>query len=176
MAETAAIIGLVGSAVSGITGFIGARQQAAATSEAANYQSQVARNNQTIASQNAQQQSQAAAIQAQNADLKNRAIEGGILASQGASGIDIASGSSDDVRRSARQVGRLDTETIYSNALNNVRSSLQQSRNFGAQSQLDAFQAKTSAPNFLTGAGSLVGGASSFADKWLRYQTSFGSV
>lgn len=176
MAETAAIIGLIGSAVSGITGFIGAQQQASATSAAANYQSQVARNNQIIAAQNAQQQSQTAAIQAQNQDLKNRAIEGGILAQQGASGIDMGSGSSEDVRRSARQVARLDTETIYSNALNQVRSSLDQSRNFEAQSRLDAFQAKTTAPTLFTGLGSLVGGASSFADKWLRYQTNFGSV
>jgi hypothetical protein len=168
--ETIAIAGLIGSAISGVTGFIGAQQQAAATSEAANYQAQVARNNEIIAAQNAQYAAQAGATQAQAQDLKNRATVGGILASQGASGIDIESGSSQEVRRSAAQLGRLDTETIYSNALQTARSNMAQASNFGAQAKLSDFTARNArSAGLLSGFSSLLGGASSFSEKWMKY-------
>lgn len=168
--ETLAIASLVGTAVSGVTGFIGAQQQGAAAEASAKYQAQVARNNETIAAQNAQYSAAAAGTQAQANDMKERATLGGILAAQGASGLDVDGGSSRDVREAARRIGRLDTETIYSNALQSARSSLTQATGFEAQSRLSDMQAKNSSNN-LAAFGSLLGGATSFSDKWLRYRT-----
>ncbi len=50
---TASILSLGSTLIGGVTSFIGSQQQAAATRDAANYQAQVARNNQIIAQQNA---------------------------------------------------------------------------------------------------------------------------
>lgn len=169
--ETLVIASLASSVVSAGIGFMGAQQQAAGQEAAANYQAQVAKNNQVVAAQNAQYASQAAAIQAQSKDFQNRAKQGGILAAQAASGIDVGSGSSAEVRQSAEQLGKLDTETIYSNALQTVRGDVQQSKNFEAQSQLDTLTARNArSAGTWQSFGSLIGGASSFSDKWARYQ------
>src|SRR3954462_5215977 len=93
-------LGLIGSLVSGVVGFVGQMQQASAQQDAAKYQAAVARNNQIIAQQNASYASAAGAAQAQAQDRKNAAIAGSILAAQGAGGIDVESTSSKEVRDS----------------------------------------------------------------------------
>lgn len=170
--ETLAIASLVGSVVSGAVGFMGAQQQAGAQEASYKYQAQVARNNEVVASQNAAYASAAASNRAQAQDYKNRAVIGGLEAQMGASGLDLESGSSREVRDAARQIGRLDTQTIYSNALMEARGTQQQARNFGAQAGLDEFSASNaSRAGTIAGISSLIGGASSFSDKWLRFQT-----
>src|SRR5678815_1728656 len=106
-----AALSLIGTAVSGITGFLGSMQQASAAKASANYQAAVARNNQIIADQNAARTAQAGRVQAQSKDFRTRAIVGQIDAAEGASGIGLESESSQDVRRSAQQLGRFDAQT-----------------------------------------------------------------
>lgn len=166
----APVLGLVGSVASGLFGFMGAMQQGEAAAGAARYQAQVARNNEIIATNNAQYAAQAGANRAQAQDLKNRAVMGQIEAAQGASGIDFGSETSEDVRRSARALGRLDTQTLYNNALLNVRNAQAQATGFRAQAGLDEFEARNAKSGaMLKGLGSLLGGATSFADKWQSY-------
>ena len=177
----APVLGLVGSAASGLFGFMGAMQQGQASAAASKYQAQVARNNQIIAANNAQYATEAGGTRAQAQDFKNRAVYGQIEAQQGASGIDMDSPTSTDVRSSARQIGRLDTETIYNDALLRANQSLAQAGSFGAQAGLDTFEAKNAeSAGLMKGFGSLLSGASSFSDKWLRYQNAgvsgFGSI
>lgn len=166
-----AALGLAGTAIGGITSFIGTQQTASANAAAANYQAQVARNNAIIARQNADYASAAGAAKAQAQDFKNRAAQAELLTAQAASGIDIASPSSTDIRSSQADIGRLDTETIYSNAQQTVRSEEQKSQNYTSAAGLyesQAANAKTA--GLISGFGSLVGTATSFGDKWLRYQ------
>lgn len=168
--EVIAIAGLVSSVASAGMGFLGAQQQASASAAASRYQAQVARNNEIIAANNAQYAAQAGAVRAQTQDFKNRAVMGTLEASQGASGIDFESGTSEDVRRSARQVARLDTTTLYNNALLQANQALVQGSNFRAQAGLEEFEARNAKSAGLTkGFASLLGGASSFADKWTKY-------
>lgn len=181
MAAAAPIIGLVGSVASTGFGFLGAMQQGEAASNAAKYQAQVQRNNEIIARNNAQYQTQAGAARAQANDLKNRAMLGSLEAAQGASGIDFDSDTSEDIRTGARQIARLDTQTLYNNALLQANASLSQASNFSAQAGLSDFEARNASSSALMkGFGSLLGGASSFADKWSRYQNvgvqGFGSI
>jgi hypothetical protein len=165
-------LSLVGSAVSGIVGAVGAVTSGIAQSNAARYQAGVARNNEIIAQQNAQYSAAAGGVGAQRQDMKNKAVLGAIEAGQGASGIDTGVGSPVTVREGAANVGRLDTETVMSNALAQTRSYTAAASNFEAQSQLDTMTAKNATTAGVLGAGSsLLGGASSFSDKWLRYQT-----
>jgi hypothetical protein len=169
---TLGIASLVGSVISGVTGAVGAIQQGAANADAARYQAGVARNNQIIAQQNATRSAQAGAVQAQNRDFRTRAVVGQIEAGQGAGGIDVASGSSKEVRDSAQQLGRFDAQTVFDNAMLTARSEAAQATNFGAQADLDTMRARNaSTSGAIGGFGSILGGATSFADKWLKFQT-----
>src|SRR5262252_1875935 len=167
---TLGVISLGMTAVSGVMGFMGAQEQASAQAAAANYQAQVAQNNAIINNQNAARAAEAGRAQAQATDFKNAARSGAILAAEGASGIDVGSGSSTEVRQSAQQLGRLDTQTVMDNAMRQVRAYQVAATSDTAQAQLDTFeaeQAKTA--GMIQGFGSIVSAASSFADKWTRY-------
>jgi len=169
--ETLAIASLAGSVISGGIGAIGAQQQASASAASSQYQAQVARNNAIIAANNAQYSTEAGATRAQAQDFKNRTVMGQIEASQGASGIDYDSPTSDRVRRSAANLGRYDTETLYNNALLQANAGLAQSTSQTAQAGLDEFAAKNARVAGTIGSfGSILGNAFSFSDKWLRYQ------
>src|SRR5215204_2345344 len=109
-------IGLAFSAISGIVGAFGAMQQASASAQASEYQAQVAKNNETIARQNAEYAAAAGEASAQNQDFKNRAQLGAIEAAQGASGIDLSSDTLRQVREGAGNVLRLDTANVMANA------------------------------------------------------------
>lgn len=171
-ASTLAIASLVTTAISGTVGAVSAISSASAQADSARYQAAVARNNQTIATQNAQQAAQAGAVAGQARDLRTRATLGAIQAAQSASGIDTGTGTNKEVSDSAVELGRLDTSTIISNAMQTSRAYTAQGANFGAQSELDQATARNATTAGVVGAGtSLLGGASSFADKWLRYQT-----
>lgn len=171
-ASTLAIASLVTTAVGATVGTVSAISSASAQAGAARYQAAVARNNQTIATQNAQQAAQAGAVAGQSRDFRTRATLGAISAAQSASGVDSETGSSKEVMESAQELGRLDTSTIISNAMQTSRAYTAQGANFGAQSALDEATASNATTAGVVGAGtSLLGGASSFADKWLRYQT-----
>lgn len=168
---TLAVVSLASTAIGGVTSFIGSQQSATAASDAANYNAAVARNNQVIASQKAQYEVQAGRVAAQNQDFQNRAKLGAITAAQGAGGIDLDSTSSKEVRDSAAQLGRLDTSTVMNNALVRAYGSNAEATNFGAQAGLDTMQAKNAqTAGTFAGFSSLLGGASQFSDKWLRFQ------
>lgn len=164
------VLSLIGTAVSAVTGFVGSMQQASATKDAAEYQAAVARNNQIIAQQNAERSAQAGRVQTQNQDLRTRAVIGQIDAAQGASGIDIDSTSSKDVRESAQQLGRFNAQTTLDNAMLPARAQQVQAVNFGAEAGLQQQKADSINP-FTAGLGSLFTGVSSFADKWTKFKS-----
>jgi len=166
-----ATLALAGTAVSAVTGAVGAISSAGAQSAQANYQAQVARNNQQIAAQNAAYVAQQGAVRAQTEDMRNRQILGAIGAAQAASGVDIGTGTPVQVRRGAEQVGRFNTESIYQQDLLRSIGYTEQSQAYGAQAAADAAAARSARTAGYIGAGSsLLGGASSFAAKWARFQ------
>jgi hypothetical protein len=157
-------------AVGGIaSSVIGGGMNAMARSQSANYNAQVARNNQTIANQNASLSLQQGQQQEENQRLKTGEQIGSIVAGQAASGVNPNTGSALNVRASAAEVGELDAETIRYNAGLKARDLLYQGSMYGAQAQLDSSQGEWGVAN------SLLSGASSVAGKWLSYQQS-GSV
>lgn len=163
-------IGLAFSAISGIVGAIGSLQQASAAKAAAEYQSQVARNNETIARQNAQYAVAAGEAQAQAQDMGNRAKLGVIEAAQSASGIELDSPTLRQVREGSAQVLRLDTANVMANAALRARGYETQASKFAAESDLARMRARSSS-GYIGAFGSLLSGASSFSEKWARYQT-----
>jgi hypothetical protein len=159
MAALAPVIGLIGTGVSAI-GAIGAGQQQRA---AANYQSQVALNNQTIAYQNANYAAAAGETQSYNQGLKQRSTAGAIRATIGAGGIDVNTGSAAKVQESQQELGLQDVEQVRQNAALQTYGYRTQASNFGAQSTLDTAEGKFDAEaGWLKGIGGLVSGVSKF--------------
>jgi hypothetical protein len=77
-----------------------------------------------------------------------------------------------DVREGAENVLRLDTANIAQNAALRARQYQAQATDYEAQATLDERKASdATSAGYLTAAGSLLSGASSFADKWTRYTT-----
>lgn len=101
------------SAISAITN---ALSESAATRAQGQYESSIADTNARIASVQSRQALEAGDMQASRQNLKTQSIIGSERAAQGASGIDVASGSSALVRASTGGVGAVDELTIRNNA------------------------------------------------------------
>ena len=158
-------------AASTLVSAIGGMKQGAAASSAAKYQAQVARNNATIAQQNAEYASQAGETAAQAQDFKARSALGSIRAAQSASGLSLASPSLQDAYEGSAQIYRLDTANIVQNAALRARAYEAQGTEYMAEADLQERKASDSqSAGLLSAGGSLLSGASSFADKWARYK------
>lgn len=151
---------------------IGAIGQSEAASSAANYQAQVARNNQMIADQNAQfaleqgQQQQTAKQQQTAQQISAERAE------TAASGIDPNNGSAARIQGSTAALGKLDADTIANNAARTAWGYRNQGASFGAEAGLLQSQASSAAAGGALGAfSSIIGGASSVANKWKIYQS-----
>lgn len=168
--ETLAAVSLAGSAGSGILGAFGASSKADADAATYEYKAGVARNNAILAQRNADMATQEGAQGAQTNDLKTKNLVATQLVTQASNGLDVGSGTNVALRESADAIGHLDTMTILHNALKKSVGYKSQASNFLAEEQLD----RASADNARTAgdfavATSLLGGATSFSDKWAGY-------
>lgn len=101
------------SAISAITGAI---MQSSAMRAAGDYQASIAATNAKIAGIQEKQALEAGDVEASRQNLKTQATIGAIKAAQGASGTDVASGSSAIVRSGVAGAGAIDELTIRNNA------------------------------------------------------------
>lgn len=162
---------MMGMAVAGagITA-AGKYSQGQATANNAAYQAQVAANNAKIAKQNEELEVESGEISAANSEMKTRARVGATLAGQGASGVDVNSGSFVGVRAGEAELGELDALTIRSNAARRAYGYAVQATQDTAQSGLletESAQAKKAAP--WTAAASLLSSASSIGPKYAMF-------
>lgn len=166
-AGTAAAIAAVAGIASAAVSYMGAQSAASAASKNANYQAQVAANNQQIAEQNAKYATEAGTAKAEAQSLKGAAASGAIKAAIGANSVDVNSGSAVDVQETQKEINALDTQTVENNALLQAYGYRSQATNFGAESQLQAQEAsQAGTAGDLAGAGSLLSGASSVGFKY----------
>ncbi len=166
---TLAGVSLAGSAGGGILGAFGAQQSGAAARQMYQYQSGIAMMNRQINLQNADWAIASGESQAVNAGMKARAIGGQIRAAQGASGIDVGSGSSEDVRAGQKLVSDIDVSNIRTNAARVAYGFQTKAATDEAQANLYQM-AGTNAEEAgrIKALGSLVSGAASVSDKWLQ--------
>lgn len=163
IATAALIVGTVGAATSAYGVYSGGQ----ASKRAAAYQAQVARNNSLIAESNARYAEEAGAAQAQATSLKGAAVGGKIKAAQAASNVDVNTGSAVNVQQSARQAEKLDTETVFNNAMLHAYGYRANATNFTAQAGLDELAGENAATGAEIGAvGSLLSNASSLGFRW----------
>lgn len=151
---------------SSVLGAAGAGLQGAASVESGMYRAQVARNNQTIANDNANFAVTRGNQQAMVSQLRTGQVEGAQRAGFGASGVDVNSGSALRTQQDTARVGDIDATTIRQNAQRSAWGYTNQGRSFGAEAGLDEMTGAAGAMR------SLVGGASDFASKWSQWQQS----
>lgn len=162
-ATMALVAGVAGAGISGV----GAVEGGAAAANAANYRAQVASNNAIIAKQNADYAIEAGRAAATTQSLKGAARGGALKAGQGASGVDLNSGSAVDVRVSNKEANVLDTETVMNNAELQAYGYNAKATGFEAESKLDKLTAEQAPIGADIGAaGSLLSSASSLGFKW----------
>lgn len=138
----------------------GAGISAVGSIESGLYAGQVAKNNSTIATQNANYAREAGSEQATAQSIKGAAEGARIKTAQAANGVDVNSGSAVDVQEGQRETSRLDAETVLNNADLSAYGYTTQANNFDAQSQQDV------AGGIFDAAGTLLGSASSIGGKW----------
>lgn len=163
------VITVVATVAGTVIGAVGQMQQQAAAQAQANYQAQVAENNQIIARQNAQYARQAAEAQVQRQNEKTAAMVGAIRAAQASNNLDVNTGSALEVQSSAEALGQLDAVSIREAGERQARAFENQGRGFADQAGLYGMQASAAAPSALSLFGSVLGGTGAVADKWLRY-------
>lgn len=148
-----------------------AKQQGAAGYQSGMYQAMVAAQNAKIAMQNANYAVGEGEQIATKYGLGAAAQMGQIKAAQGASGLDVNSGSAKQVQESQQTVTKMDMDTIRNNAAKTAYNYELQATQALSQSKLDVAgaQNKLAAGNIAAEA-SLVSGAGSVADKWLAGQ------
>jgi hypothetical protein len=106
----------MGMAISVLADAAGALESAYGAKESAAYQAEVARINAGTAGWNAKQTMQAGEVAAANKGLQTRAQIGAMKAGQGASGVDVNTGSALDTRVGTSAIGMTDARTITSDA------------------------------------------------------------
>jgi hypothetical protein len=170
-AGTIAAISLAAAAASSAVAAVGSIQSANAQSNAAKYNASVANNNATIAEQNAQLAAKSGEAQAEQQQMKTRALVGGIKANQAAGGVDVDSGSATDVRSSASELGELDAINIRASAARQAYGYQTQAEGFKSQSTLDVYEGQQDVISGEIGAGStLLGGVSSGTSSFSKFQ------
>jgi hypothetical protein len=162
-----AIAGLALSAASAAVGAVGAMNSAKAQQENANYQAEVAKNNQTIAAQNAEYSIQAGNAKAEDESLAGRARQGAVVAALAANGLDVNSGTPSAIEKTEKETDALSASRVVDASQLQAYGYRTQGSNFGAQAGLDtaeAGQAGTAGELGLT--GGLLAGASSVASNY----------
>lgn len=175
VAANAGTIGTIASLAGAGISALGSIQQGKAAAASANYNAQMAANNAAIQRQNSSFAAQEGTANTEAASMKARAEYGAIKANQGASGVDVGSGSSVDVRSSARELGQLNALTVRSNAARQAYGYQTAAMNDEAQSGLDKSQAANASTAGYIGAGStLLGGIGSTASNYATFKNKGG--
>lgn len=162
---------LAATALAAVTSAYGSYQQGKANQAMYNYQAQVAQNNQTIANQYANYETQKGQVLEQQKRIETGEREGAIRAAVGASGLRIDSGSPLRLQEDTARLGELDAQTIRANANAAAYGYKVQGMNFAAQASLDETAASNASRFGALGAfSSIIGGASQFGSQWATFK------
>lgn len=148
-----------------------------AQDKAYQYKAGVAQLNQQVAKQNADYYRKAGEVEAEKSGFASRWREGNIKAGQGASNIDVNSGTSSMVQDSQKEIGRWDQATIRSNAARRAYGAEVEGINYSAQANIDRMAGANAArAGGISAVGTLLGTAGSVAGKWTQASGAFGSA
>lgn len=165
-----AILSVATTAVSTGVGVMGAMQEGKAAKQAAEYNAKVSRQNAEIARQNADWVGSEGEQRAATSELRNRQRAASIKTNQAAAGIDIGGGSAKDVQESQAITGRLDTDTIRSNAARQAYGYQTDAVSQGAKADLETVRGKNAKKAAYLNAGTtFLGGVGSAGSSYSEY-------
>jgi hypothetical protein len=168
LAVTGIVVAGIGVGISAYSAIQAGNAQQAAS----DYQAQVAANNATIASYNANAAIATGNQQLQAAQEQAAQHQGMIRAAFGAGGIDLDSGSSLRDQQGVAQVDTLNQETITSNAARSAWNFQNQGSNFSSTAMLDTQTANNaSTASYMSSFSSLLGGAGTMASQYSKINT-----
>ena len=162
------VAAMVMSGIGTLAQMQGQQDAAAAQAAQANYQAQVAENNQITAERLAVDAEQRGEIEVRRHRQQVEQLKGRQVAALAASGVDVASGSPLDILSDTAGLGALDEQTIRDNAAREAWQHRVQASNQGAQAGLFRHQADSTSSG---AAGTLLTGIGGVADRWWRYRT-----
>lgn len=161
---------LAGSIAGGLLQAQGAEQQAQASSAMYNYRASIAATNAALAKRNAQIEFGVGEEKALESGLAGRQRIGAIRAAQGASGVQVDSGSAADVVAGQRVAERMDEGIIRENAGRKSYDYTIAAVGDTQQASLDTMAGENSLEaGDIAATGSLIGTATSVADKWAQF-------
>lgn len=158
---------ILGKVMGAVGSIMGGQSQASADK----YNAAMAHENAHVLRENANIAGQAGAEQAQVAGLKSRAIIGDTVAAQGASNVNVHSGSAVDVRTSEQEVGQLDAMNIRGNAAKVAYGYKVQAIDKDAEAALDTADASNALTSGWINAGTtLLGGTADASSEYMKFQ------
>lgn len=174
------LAGTATSALGSVKGGQAAAGQAREQGAMNAYQAEIARRNAAIAEQAAQRAEVTAGISAENKSREGAARLGKVKAAQASNGIDVNTGTAVDVQTGQRELGQLDTETVFNNELLKAYGYRVQGQNFDAEAALLDARAKgagqrasdAETAGYLKGAGTLLSNASALPLKFGNFGSS----
>lgn len=171
MAVALPFIAIAATAASAGVAAYGAHEQGVAAANQANYQAQVAVNNQKIASEYATSEIEKGQVLEQNKRTDTAARIGAERAAIGASGLDVNTGSALRLQVDTAAVGELDAQTIRNNSQRAAYGYEVQGMGYAANAGADDAAAQNASRFGALGAfSSIIGGASSVSNRWLGFQ------
>lgn len=173
----AAIVGIGATVAGGVTSAIGSSYAGEAKGRMYEYQAGVAKINESIEKQNADYARKSGEVVASEVGAKAKQTMGLIKVGQGASGLDVNSGSNVQVRDSQQSKNEFDQAIVRSNAARQAygfeTGALTQHANIGLAG-MGAEASRTAGD--LGATASIISTAGSVASKWAMGSASFGSV
>ncbi len=162
------VAAMVMSGIGTLAQMQGQQDAAAAQAAQANYQAQVAENNQITAERLAVDAEQRGEIDVRRHRQQVEQLKGRQVAALAASGVDVASGSPLDILADTAALGAIDEQTIRDNAAREAWQYRVEGSNQGAQAGLYRQQADSASSGAV---GTLLTGVGGIADQWWRYRT-----
>lgn len=180
--EVLAAVSIAATVAGAGLSYMGAQQQASATSAQMQYNAQVAKNNQTMADQAAVVAQQQGEVQQQQKANQEAVLIGQQKAGFAANGVDVGSETATNLLSDTKAAGELDQLTIANNAARETQGYKNQSINYAGQAGLDEASSQSALTGgALKGAAALVTGAGQVASSWYNFnygqkQTSLGGL
>ena len=169
---TLTAIALGSTAAAGGVSALGSLFGGQATSQSYQYQAQIAQINAQVAKQNAAYAQETGEVEAQQSGMQTRAQIGQTKAIQGASGLDVNTGSGAAVRGSEAEIGVENQNITRANAAKQAYGYEVNAAQFTNQGSLDiASGANAVTASYFSAGSSILGAAGSVAGKWSQAST-----
>lgn len=172
MGQALPILSLIGKGIGTVAGVVGALQTSRAAREQANYQAEIARNNQILANRAAKETEQRGEREEYIQRLRTRQAIGKQKVAFASNGVLVDAGSAATAVADTAQFGELDALTIRDNAAREAARWRAQGMNFASEAELAKMRAKAAkSEGFGQAFSTALTGAASVADKWYQYKS-----